>query len=163
MESNFKKFGKDSLEYKKSLEIYKTKRKEYNILDKMQKRTPTLTKSKTLIRFTYTRYADDWIISTNANYELTNIFKEIFTKWLKENLLLELSEQKTSITGLKEKGNKARFLGFSLSYYSKKSVTIAPYGRYFKIKLDTVRLDKIRKLSKNKTDLIKKREFHTLI
>lgn len=155
MENNFIKYGKNSLEYQETLKIFKENQKKYKLLDKIQKNTPTLTKSRCQLRYIYTRYADDWILSTNASLKQTTLFKEMFTNWLKEKLSLELSEQKTFITNLKDKESKARFLGFTLSYHSGKIPKIATYNRYFKIRLDTVRRDKILKISKNNENLIR--------
>ena len=161
MKQSFTQFGKNSDQYKKAFKDFKTLQTEYKRLDKFQKRTPTLNKSRTTIRYIYTRYADDWILSTNAKLETTITYKEMFTKWLKDNLSLELSEQKTSITNLKDKKKKAKFLGFTLSYYSQKTPIISTYNRFTKIRLDTVRRDKILRISKeNKTLTKTKRISH---
>lgn len=62
------------------------------------------------LRFLYLRYADDWIIITNAP---TDVLKEIKRKiafWLKEERAAILSEEKTLITDMRK--NYAHFLGF---------------------------------------------------
>lgn len=155
MKKNYSELGKENIKYQESLKIFKENKQKYNVLDKLQKNTPTITKSRCKIRYIYTRYADDWILSTNASMEQTTLFKELFTKWLKENLLLELSEQKTSITNLKDKEKKAKFLGFTLSYHPGKIPKISKYNRTIKIRLDTVRRDKIRIIRKSNENLTK--------
>lgn len=110
-----KKFYREK--YYKLLAENKELIKRYKDLDKKQKITPNLSLGRQTIRYTYIRYADDWILTTNASLEQTTIFKEMFAKWIKENLALDLSETKTKITPLTKKQFKAHFLGFSLSYF----------------------------------------------
>lgn len=55
------------------------------------------------------RYADDWIVLTSKRYEAERMKKEL-TKYFKHRLKLELSEEKTKITDMRESG--AEFLGF---------------------------------------------------
>jgi group II intron reverse transcriptase/maturase len=55
------------------------------------------------------RYADDWIILTSKRYEAERMKKEL-TKYFKHRLKLELSDEKTKITDMRENG--AEFLGF---------------------------------------------------
>lgn len=61
--------------------------------------------------FAYTRYADDWIILTNAKVELAREMKQELGDWLTKELRLELSKDKTLITNLKQR--PAKFLGFA--------------------------------------------------
>jgi retron-type reverse transcriptase len=68
---------------------------------------------KVLIRFTYVRYADDWIILTNVDKLICQEIKNEIKLWLKENLKATLSEKKTKITNTNKE--VADFLGFSLS------------------------------------------------
>jgi hypothetical protein len=69
-------------------------------------------------------------------------FKQLFSDWLSNNLFLELSKQKTIITKLSlQKHNKtqekAKFLGYTLTYYSDKTKHIKRYGinRKFRISI----------------------------
>jgi group II intron reverse transcriptase/maturase len=55
------------------------------------------------------RYADDWIILTPKLYEAKRMKKEL-VKYFKHRLKLELSDDKTKITDMRENG--AEFLGF---------------------------------------------------
>ncbi len=63
-------------------------------------------------RLRYMRYADDWIIGfSGPRQEAEEIKREIGT-FLRENLLLELSETKTLITHARTEA--ARFLGYDI-------------------------------------------------
>lgn len=64
------------------------------------------------IRFAYSRYADDFIIMTNAKMEELEKVKENVTIWLKENLYFTLDQEKTLLTNLNK--DKARYLGFTV-------------------------------------------------
>ena len=57
------------------------------------------------------RYADDWVIFTDT-YENAEKWKYACQKYLKNELRIELSEEKTLITDLRE--NKATFLGYDM-------------------------------------------------
>lgn len=57
------------------------------------------------------RYADDWIIMTSS-YENAVKWKYACEKFLREELKIELSEEKTLITDLREE--KATFLGYDM-------------------------------------------------
>jgi len=57
------------------------------------------------------RYADDWIIMTNS-YENACKWKTVCERYLREELKIELSAEKTLITDLREK--KATFLGYDM-------------------------------------------------
>jgi len=116
--------------YYKILDKYKQLKQNYEKLNKLQKITPRLNLSRKIIRFTYTRYADDWIFSTNASEKYTKRFKELFSNWIEKNLNLELSPIKTKITNLTNKqSEKCHFLGFNLAYYSNKGKHIKAYNR----------------------------------
>nr|YP_009144894.1 hypothetical protein [Euglenaria anabaena]AKJ83341.1 hypothetical protein [Euglenaria anabaena] len=88
---------------------------------KMESRDPNRLK----LRFIYIRYADDWIILSNAKLEIINQIKEDIKIFLKEKLDAELSTEKTLITDIKEK--PAHFLGFEIRTYKSKKI-----GRYTK-------------------------------
>jgi group II intron reverse transcriptase/maturase len=99
---------------------------------KLQITIPNKNKSKRLLRLHYTRYADDWIIITNLKKEEVEQLKIQITEWLRNELKLELDQEKTYITDLKK--GKAKFLGFTLFYHIKR-ITRVPNketGRIFR-------------------------------
>ena len=59
-------------------------------------------KSRAKRRFTYIRYADDWIILTNASKLTIDTLKIEISTWLMENLDAELSLEKTLTTDLRK-------------------------------------------------------------
>ncbi|WP_214484904.1 reverse transcriptase/maturase family protein [Bacillus sp. SM2101] len=69
-------------------------------------------------RINYVRYADDFIISINGNKKDAEKVKADLTVFLKENLSLELSQEKTLIT---HNTKKARFLGYDIKISQDKS------------------------------------------
>lgn len=99
-------------------------------------------------RVTYIRYADDWIIGVIGDKQLAIELKNQIKSFLKTELDLELSEEKTKITHLRTE--KARFLGtdiFTASWsasikdltrkkVNKKKVTLQ-IGKSFSYKLRT--------------------------
>jgi retron-type reverse transcriptase len=120
----------------KANELKKEKLKKYNEIDKEQKKVPAFALSRQTIRFMYCRYADDWVLFTNANLEKVVEWKELFAKWIKENLNLTLSLEKTKITDLR-KGEYVKFLGFQLSRPAKrKSTNIVKVGLMKKTRTD---------------------------
>lgn len=100
------------------LKIDKKKYEDYGVI---QKKTPSLAKSRQTIRFSYTRYADDWIFLTNASRERVEEWKGKFANWITENLRLSLNLEKTKVTDFRA-GGIARFLGFQLSRATKKRI-----------------------------------------
>jgi hypothetical protein len=67
----------------------------------------------TFIRVKYVRYADDWIIGVCGNKSLAQSIKGEVKTFLRDNLKLQLSEEKTRITHAKSE--QAQFLGTELS------------------------------------------------
>lgn len=67
---------------------------------------------KRLVRFAYIRYADDWILFTNAKREIVLEIKENCSKWLMEKLGFQLDHDKTRVTNLDKE--KAKFVGFTI-------------------------------------------------
>lgn len=90
--------------------------KIYNIVGKYYKQRslaiPTVAKHKQAIRFSYYRYADDWILFTNGNKTLAQYIKNKFAAFLKYRLKLRLSFEKTKITNFY--ADNAKFLGFAI-------------------------------------------------
>lgn len=66
------------------------------------------------LKILYVRYADDWILLTNANRQIAEIIKERISAFLLRNLGLRLSPNKTTITNITK--TPARFLGFELKH-----------------------------------------------
>jgi hypothetical protein len=98
----------------------KTKEEKYDLIKKIRilqhknRKMPSQDKHRAIQRYTYVRYADDWIILTNtAKSNLEQIKQEIQT-WLKTNLDATLSEEKTLITDMRK--TNAHYLGFELKY-----------------------------------------------
>lgn len=75
------------------------------------KENDEITKSR---RLTYTRYADDWIISFTGPFNEAKEIKQYIKDFLKDNLKLELSEEKTKITIASNEKNPARFLSYNI-------------------------------------------------
>ena len=65
-------------------------------------------------RFTYTRYADDWIISFTGTYSESVSIKEQIQQYLKSSLDLNLNIEKTKITQSTNIKNPANFLGYNI-------------------------------------------------
>lgn len=75
---------------------------------------------KRCIRFSYVRYADDWIILTNAKKDIIIEMKEKCSKWLLEELKFTLDESKTNVINLDK--TKAKFLGFTIFRMKKRII-----------------------------------------
>jgi group II intron reverse transcriptase/maturase len=65
------------------------------------------------VRVRYIRYADDWIVGVTGPRHLAETIKEEIRQFLKDQLQLELSQEKTHITHAKTE--EALFLGVRLS------------------------------------------------
>lgn len=117
-----KKIRKKSLKYLKennlltrAYEIYmQMLEADLKSISRQKRETPYTDINRKKIWFTYYRYADDWIILISAPEHLVITAKEKIELWLRDNLKLELSLEKTLITELTKQ--KARFLGFELFY-----------------------------------------------
>ena len=64
-------------------------------------------------RIHYNRYADDWVIFMIGDKKMAEEIKHRIAVFLKEELALDLSEKKTLITNLADRG--VRFLGYEIS------------------------------------------------
>lgn len=80
-------------------------------LSEKRKTEPTA-KNKRKLFFSYTRYADDWIILTNAEEETCKEIKERITELAEKTIEIKLNQEKTRITNMEKE--PAKFLGFSL-------------------------------------------------
>jgi retron-type reverse transcriptase len=76
--------------------------------------------SSLLVRFAYSRYADDWIILTNGKSYLLEQLKNEVTEYLWDNLKLKLDQEKTVITSLQK--DKATYLGFTIFHKKKRII-----------------------------------------
>lgn len=85
------------------------------------------------IRIRYVRYADDWIVGINGPRKVAELLKKDISNFLRLQLKLELSEDKTSLTYLKEKN--CLFLGYEIRINSSHRLLklIGPKGKsYYK-------------------------------
>jgi RNA-directed DNA polymerase len=96
----------------KDFDTYKSLRKELRKKLSQKLGTKSISQKKNWLTFSYTRYADDWIILTNADKETCKEITSLIGQWIKTNLKLELSEEKTIITDLNIA--PAKFLGYSI-------------------------------------------------
>jgi len=74
-------------------EEYLVLRKELRKWKRMKSNTKSISQYRRSIFFSYTRYADDWIILTNADVYFATEIKEALKEWLNKELKLELSEE----------------------------------------------------------------------
>jgi retron-type reverse transcriptase len=159
---NWENYKQNPSAYELALSKYRTKLLEWRKLDNLQKKTNRFNFGRRIIRYTYTRYADDWIFSTNASRNYTIRFKNIFQAWILQHLKLDLSETKTKITCLTGKSEKACFLGFNLVYFSSRSSHVAEYGRKIKTRTNLILRKRTSsfKPEKEKTFILKKNIAH---
>lgn len=99
-------------------EKYRSLQKEYKEFTRKLRTVPSKSQNQAALFISYTRYADDWIILTNASQTLANIMKDKIQVWLENNLKLQLSVDKTKITNLYK--DQALFLGFKIKNNQKK-------------------------------------------
>lgn len=97
-------YGLRNERYRLMLEIKNMKSRMINM--------PTYEPSSRRLRFLYVRYADDWILLTNADYQLSVKFKGLIKDFLSQELGATLSEEKTIITDIRDRS--AHFIGFEL-------------------------------------------------
>jgi hypothetical protein len=115
------------------------------MLDKMQKQYPAYSARKRTIRIKYYRFADDWILFTNASKARTQTFYEKLDEWIQQNLNLKLSPTKTLITNLVGYSIEgAKFLGFELS--KQKHFKIAHIDQFIRKRFDPLNRTKITKI-----------------
>lgn len=97
----------------------KTGKKEASLetrrdLEKAMFNTPSLLHNDPdYIRIHYIRYADDWLVAIDGPKELAQKFKDEATLFFSNNLLMELSEEKTHIRNART--DKALFLGTEIT------------------------------------------------
>jgi group II intron reverse transcriptase/maturase len=136
MQRNRKKYFEEKQEKKyidqtaESRLILKGILKKIKDTNKLRLSVPCVDVPKSLIRISYTRYADDWIITTNCKKEFAEELKQKITLWLRTHLEFELDPIKTKITNLKAK--KATFLGFAIYAYRFRRLSKGKYGDVIK-------------------------------
>lgn len=130
---NRRKNRLDSIKKEKHFDIRKFRKllKQIEKDKKLQLTLPSKNKAKQLLRISYCRYADDWILFTNLKKTEVEVLKRRLTEWLKDELEFKLDQDKTYITNLKK--NKATFLGFTL-FTHKKNISKVKHksGRIFR-------------------------------
>lgn len=94
----------------------------YRKLINQRLRIKVIDSVKTSKRIQYVRYADDWLLMTNASEKQTIELKTLCKDFLRSVLKLELSEEKTKITDLNK--DQAKFLGFNIALYKEKIARI---------------------------------------
>jgi group II intron reverse transcriptase/maturase len=127
-------------EYKKAKCINKKKiiLKEIKVLRAERNKLPSRIRNGNRIR--YVRYADDWVIGIIGEKHFAIMIKNLCRDFLKEELKLELSEDKTKITNINF--NKAEFLGvnFFINNTESKLVTKMVKERKIKSRINRTRI-----------------------
>jgi len=83
------------------------------VLQQMRKIPVQVSENDDYVRLNYVRYADDWIICVNGSKKIAELIKQQIGEFLRDELKLELSQEKTLITNLSD--NNIRFLGYEIS------------------------------------------------
>lgn len=107
--------------------------KEIKALRKTQLNTAPSENDPNFVRVKFLRYADDWIIGLNGSKETAKEIKGLCAEFLKRDLGLELSEEKTKVTHAKTE--EAMFLGVRLGVgkaSDQKQAKITRNGKTFK-------------------------------
>lgn len=112
-----------------------------NLLKEMKKCRQELlkipVKLQTDKKIKYIRYADDFLIGVNGSKEDCEQIKKELTEFLRENLKLELSQEKTLIT---HSNTEVRFLGYNIKVRRNQEVfkVKGPTKNYIKRKLNNM-------------------------
>jgi hypothetical protein len=104
---------------KKSGKICKDKEERLALrakLIKVRRKVRSTIPNPGVTKIYYVRYADDWLIGIYGSSKYTTKLKAYITEWLKINLKLELSQEKTLIT--KADTSHTKFLGVKISRLS---------------------------------------------
>jgi group II intron reverse transcriptase/maturase len=115
----------------------------------------TKDKSRTLLKkhgikgeYYLTRYADDWIITAETKQKAEYLLDHL-NKYFKHKLKIELSEEKTLITNLKEK--PAKFLGFNIRVKKRRATHDKPPKETYNV---TPNPDRVKQQIRNICDKI---------
>ena len=98
-------------------------------------------------RLKYVRYADDFLIGVIGSKSDCEVIKADLTKYMQEQLKLELSEEKTLITNAQE---KAKFLGYEIYVQRSESKVKNSLGRTNRMFNGNVRLHVSTEIARNK-------------
>ena len=107
---------KDLLKENSDKETIKHSLKELKLFQKELLSTPSYDRSEEIV-FTYTRYADDWILGISAPLRMVKEIKEKIQEWISYNLKVQLSPEKTKITNIRK--SFVPFLGYYIYLRSK--------------------------------------------
>lgn len=100
--------------------------KEKRVILSKKLKTRSVDPQRAMLKFNYIRYADDWLILTNAPKNILQIIKKRIANWLLINRKAILSESKTLSTDLRK--GKAHFLGFELKNTRTRRITMTKQG-----------------------------------
>lgn len=102
---------------------------EQKRLETLMLTIPYTDKKKNLIRFVYTRYADDWVFFTNSSESFINEIKDKIEYFFENSLQLQLSQEKTKITNCGTE--KVQFLGYTFCTFanSRKITNVKTLGK----------------------------------
>ena len=98
-------------------------------------------------RLKYVRYADDFLIGVIGSKSDCEMIKADLTKYMQEQLKLELSEEKTLITNAQD---KAKFLGYEIYVQRSESKVKNSLGRTNRMFNGNVRLHVSTEIARNK-------------
>lgn len=112
--------------------------KKVRLLNHTRRKYPSFEYTTNPFKYTYVRYADDFIILINGSIIHCIQIKKAISEWLQTNLQATLSETKSLITDLRE--NPAHYLGFELQTFT---------SRKLKKKTQPIRLGKGKMGKKN--------------
>jgi group II intron reverse transcriptase/maturase len=90
----------------------KARNKEYRLILNQLIATPSRPRDGSFIRIQYVRYADDFIVGIEGNYQVAQEILERIRKFVEEELLLKFNPDKTGITKYSTK--HVKFLGYNL-------------------------------------------------
>jgi group II intron reverse transcriptase/maturase len=91
----------------------KTGTKEYKALTRAMRKLPSMDQHDDgFVRLQFVRYADDWIVGIIGPHQLAEEIKEKIGQFLKSELHLTLSQEKTKITNARSE--EAEFLGYRI-------------------------------------------------
>jgi len=142
------KFSQSELDEAENVKKMKGKRKYWKFLQKLrisklkianEKGIPRLIYKGVNRKIAYVRYVDDFIIFVWGTKNDCLEIKNIISNFLKSNLELNLSNEKTHITFLKK--DKAKFLGFEIWQSASRILSakkdVNPFGKIDRIKMDS--------------------------
>jgi retron-type reverse transcriptase len=94
--------------------------KKLRLINHKRRKLPSFDGNTNPFKYTYTRYADDFVILINGSKLHLAKIKKAISQWLLTNLGATLSELKSLITDLRD--NPAHFLGFELQTFHNRKI-----------------------------------------